>query len=192
MNNDKTNISKGLPKASGALYWAPAGTPLPTDATAALDAKYVNLGYVTEDGLTDTTAEDGDDVKAWGNEVVMHSQTGFTKTFKFNLLEVSRVAVLQFIYGKDNVTVAADKSVSWDETGEALPRGVLVVDTLYSNGTEPRFKRVVVGDAQFTDRSGDLAHNNSDALSYPVTVTGYKFTSGNKTVYTKTFLSKPV
>ena len=64
MGNDKSNIAIGLPNPKGALYWAPLGTPLPTDATTALDNAFINLGYVTEDGLTSSTAEEGDDIKA--------------------------------------------------------------------------------------------------------------------------------
>lgn len=59
MGNDKSNIAIGLPNPKGALYWAPLGTTLPTDATTPLASEFVNLGYVTEDGLTSTTAEEG-------------------------------------------------------------------------------------------------------------------------------------
>lgn len=190
-DNDKSNITIGLPNESGALYWAPAGTALPTDATTALDpTKFVNLGFVTEDGITHTVAEDGDDVIVWGKEVVMHSQTGYARTATFNLIESARIAVLQFLYGSDNVTVGGDGTVTWDETGEPLPRGVLVCDTLQNNGDAPRFKRQVLGDAQFTDRSGDHVYNNSDPLSYPIALTAYKFAdAGGKRVYSKNYLS---
>lgn len=190
MNNDKNNITIGLPKPGGALYWAPAGTALPTNASTALPAAFVNLGYVTEDGLTATVAEDGDDIKAWGPETVGRSQTGYTKTYTFNLLETARTSALQFVYGQGNVTLEADGSVTIEETGQPLPRGVLVCDTLQNNGgATPRIKRQVLGDAQFTDRSGDHVYNNSDPLNFPVSVTAYKFTSGAKQMYTKTFIT---
>ena len=65
--NDKGNITIGLPKAGGAIYFAPAGTTLPTDASTSLSAAYVNLGYVTEDGVTLNTAEESDTIKGTGN-----------------------------------------------------------------------------------------------------------------------------
>ena len=99
MGNDKSNIAIGLPNPKGALYWAPLGTALPTDATTPLASEFVNLGYVTEDGLTSTTAEEGDDIKAWGPETVARNQTSYGRNFTFNLLESSRVSVLQFRYG---------------------------------------------------------------------------------------------
>ena len=188
--NDKSNVTIGLPKEGGAIYWAPAGTSLPTDASSSLSASFVCLGYVTEDGVTISVAEEGDDIKAWGPEVVMHSQTGYTKTAKMNLLETSKAAVLQFLYGSDNVTVNVDGSMSWVDTGKQLPRGVFVCDTIQNNGsTTPRIHRIVLGDAQFTDRSGDHVYNNSDPLSFPVVLTAYKFTSGGKQVYSLDFMT---
>lgn len=175
--NNKGNITIGLPKPGGAIYFAPLGTPLPTNASDSLSDAFVNLGYVTADGVTENTSEENNEIQAWGPETVMMSQTSYGKTMTFNLLETCRVAVLQFIYGKENVTVNEDGSMSWGDTGKQLPRGVLVVDTLQNNGGDtPRVHRQVLGDAQFVDRSGDKVYNNSDAVSYPVSMRAYKFT----------------
>lgn len=190
--NNKDNITVGLPKPGGALFWAPEGTPLPTSADAALPAAYVNLGYVTEDGLTSTVAEEGSDIAAWGPEIVGRTQTNYAKTYTFSLLETARVAALQFVYGKDNVVLDGDGQIQIDETGEQLPRGVLVCDTLQNNGgATPRIKRQILGDAQFTDRSGDQTHNNSDAVNFAVNVAAYKFTPSGSTkpVYTRQYIS---
>lgn len=192
MENDKSNITIGLPKEGGAVFFAPAGTTLPTSADAELDSAFVNLGYVTEDGVTVSTEEEGDDIKAWGPETVGRSHTGYGKTVSLALMETSRAAVLQFCYGAANVTVNGDGSMAWDDTGEPLPRGVLVVDTIQNNGsTSPRVKRQIFGDAQFVDRSGDHTYNNSDPLSFPVSIKAYKFTPAGSTkkTYCRTYLS---
>lgn len=176
MENNKDNITIGLPKPGGAVYWAPLGTALPTDAKTSLSEDFVNLGYVTSDGVTLSDAEETEEIQAWGPETVMTSQSSYTINATFNLLETSRVAVLQFIYGKDNVTVNEDGSISWRTTGAQLPRGVLVIDTLQNNGgTTPRIHRHVLGDCQFVDRSGDRTYNNSDAVAYPVNMKAFKF-----------------
>lgn len=180
MGNDKDNITIGLPKPGGALFWAPAGTAVPTDADTALAAEFVNLGYVTEDGLTASVAEDGDDLKAWGPETVGRSQTGYARTFTFNLLESSRMSALQFRFGTDNVTVDANGAITVHDTGAPLPRGVFVCDTLQNNGGDtPRFHRQVAGDAQLTDRSGDQVYNNSDPVNIPSVLSAYKSDSGD-------------
>jgi hypothetical protein len=176
--NDKDNITIGRPKVGGAVFWAPAGTALPTDATASLSSSFVNLGYVTEDGVTDTTEEETDSINAWGPEKVMVVQNDYSKTMTLNLLETIRPSVLQFMRGTGNVTINADGSIQSAETGETLPRGVLVVDTLQNNGgANPRFHRIVFGDCQLVDRSGDQTYNNSDPVTFPVNITAYKFDS---------------
>lgn len=189
--NNKDNITIGLPKSGGALYWAPAGTALPTNADTALPVAFVNLGYVTEDGLTATTSEDGDDIQAWGRDKVMRSQTSYSKTFTFNLLETSRVSAIQFMYGTDNVIVGTNGELTWDETGDPLARGVFVCDTLQNNGGEtPRIRRQVLGDAQLTDRSGDQVFNNSDPLNFPVSLSAFKFAIGGKETYVRNYMSE--
>lgn len=176
--NDKSNITIGLPKPGGAIFWAPAGTAIPADAEEALDAAFVNLGYVTEDGLTATTTEEGDDIQGWGPEPVMRTQTLYQRTFTFNLLETSRLDALRFRYGDANVTENMDGSIKVNDNGAQAPRGVFVVDTLQNNGSDtPRIHRQVVGDAQLTDRSGDQVYNNADPVNIPSVLTAYKFTA---------------
>ena len=188
--NDKSNITIGLPKEGGAIFWAPAGTTIPANGSDDLGADFVCLGYVTEDGVTISVADEGDDINAWGPEVVIHSQTGYTKTATLNLLETSKPAVLQFVYGADNVTVNGDGSITWVDTGKPLPRGVFVCDTIQNNGSDtPRIHRQVFGDAQFTDRSGDHVYNNSDPLAFPIVLTAYKFENNGKQVYDVNYLT---
>lgn len=182
--NDKSNITIGLPKPGGAIFFAPLGTTLPTSADETLHQDFVNLGYVTEDGLTGGTEEESDAVNAWGPERVMTPQTSYSRNFSFNLLETSRESALKFRYGDANVTVNIDGSIKVNDTGEQAPRGVFVVDTLQNNGSAaPRIHRQIAGDAQLVDRSGDQVYNNSDPVNIPSVITAYK--------YKKSGLTKP-
>ena len=69
--NNSANVTAGIPKVGGAFFHAPLGTDLPTDAKTALDAAFKNLGYISEDGLTESTSIDTNTVKAWGGDVVI-------------------------------------------------------------------------------------------------------------------------
>jgi hypothetical protein len=66
MANTATNVTVGKPNVSGAVYRAPIGTTLPTDATTALDPAFVSLGYVSEDGLSNNNELSVEATKAWG------------------------------------------------------------------------------------------------------------------------------
>lgn len=195
MDNNKSNITIGLPKANGAVFWAPAGTSLPSDATTSLSGSYINLGYISEDGVTHSTSEESNSVVAWGKDVVITAQTAYSESVSINLLETVRASVLQFIRGTANVSIDVDGSIASGTTGEQLPRGVLVIDTLQNNGSaNPRYHRIVFGDCQLTDRSGDVTYNNSDPLTYPVSIQAYKFDSSalsGKKVFHDEFWSAP-
>ena len=76
MGNTATNVTTGKPNISGAIYTAAIGTSLPTDATTALDpSKFVCLGYVSEDGLSNNNELTVEAIKAWGGNIVYRSLT---------------------------------------------------------------------------------------------------------------------
>lgn len=54
--NNAQNVSVAKPKVGGAVFVAPVGTDLPTDATTALNAAYQNVGYISEDGVVNTNS----------------------------------------------------------------------------------------------------------------------------------------
>lgn len=51
--------------AEGDLYIAPLGTTLPTKPEAALDAGFINLGLVTDDGVTFSAGKEVEDIRSW-------------------------------------------------------------------------------------------------------------------------------
>ena len=61
---------------TGGVYVGAIGTATPANATAPVDAKLKDLGYISEDGVTQSIDSDTSEIKAWQNgDVVRVIQT---------------------------------------------------------------------------------------------------------------------
>ena len=86
MANEVKNVTTAKPKVSGAVFYAPLGTTLPTDATTPLDTKFKNLGYVSEDGFTFSTATSSENIKEFFKRVYNFLDELKTKDYKSVLI----------------------------------------------------------------------------------------------------------
>ena len=68
--NTSTNVTAGKPKITGAVFVAPLGTTIPTDATSALDNAFKCCGYISDAGVVNTNTASTTAVKAWGGDTV--------------------------------------------------------------------------------------------------------------------------
>ncbi len=174
MANTAANVSFGKPKATGAVYVAPAGTSVPTDATTSLAVTYKSLGYVSEDGLVNEIETDTEDVKAWGGDTVLSDQTSFKETFTFNMLETNEEG-LKLYYGADNVTVSGT-NITVKQNSAPLSNVVIIFELVLTGG---RIKRIVVSDGKIADRSGEITYTDGDAITYPIKMVAFPDGSGN-------------
>lgn len=174
MPNNAANVSTGKPNLTGAIYTAPLGSTLPTDATTALDAAFKGLGYSSEDGLTTGITRTSEAVKAWGGDTVLTPQTEYEETFSFTLIEPLREEVLKVVYGDDNVTTtSALRTVS--SNSKELPKRAWVFDMLMSNG---KARRIVIPSAKVTE-IGDITYVDNDPIGYGLTITATPDSTGN-------------
>lgn len=164
MNNDASNVSTGKPKVGGAIFVAPKGTALPTNATTALAPAFVNLGYASEDGLVNSTETDSNDINAWGGDTVLSVQTSYKETFTVNLIETKEAVLAQY-YGAENVEVDVNGNITVRHNSKTLPEQVAVVEVVLADG---RIKRTVIPAAQVSDRSGEINYTDGDAIAYPI------------------------
>ncbi|MGM9593128.1 MAG: phage tail protein [Candidatus Onthomonas sp.] len=175
MSTTASNVSTGKPKVGGAIYRAPLGTVLPTDATTALDAAFKSLGYLSEDGLTNSNSMDSDNIKAWGGAVVMTMETGKTDTFQYTLIEVLNPEVLKAVYGDDNVTGALATGITVKANSNPQALCSWVVELVMR---ENAVKRIVIPSAAVT-AVGDIVYNDEDAVGYETTITALPDDEGN-------------
>lgn len=174
MSTTATNVTVGKPKVGGAVHWAPLATTLPTSATDTLDAAFVDLGYVSEDGLTNNNSPESDTVKAWGGDTVLSLQTDRPDTFALTLLESMNEDVLKTVYGSSNVTKDGSGNLTVKATAQEMPSGVWVFDMILKGG---RAKRIVVPNGTISEL-GDIVYKDDEAVGYNVTITDVPDTNG--------------
>ena len=173
MANTVTNVTAGKPKIGGAIFRAPKGTSLPTDATTSLGASFVCLGYVSEDGLTNDNSPDSDKIKAWGGDTVLKPFTGKEDTFQFTLIEALNVNALKLVYGDSNVTGDLTNGISIKSAAEDLDYHSFVIEMVL-NGA---IKRIVIPSAKVTE-VGDITYADGEAIGYDTTLSAVPDAAG--------------
>lgn len=145
-----------------------ASPALPTDATTPLSAlDFTGTGLLTEDGITETTGQDWQDIYAWqGNALVASLPGQYTQQFKFaaqqttlfNLgLQMPGSTITQTAYG-----------VAVIQKAPVIDKRVWVIHGI--SGTN--LQRIVVPSGQITER-GDVVWSSQDVTVYEWTVTCY-------------------
>lgn len=163
--NDSTMVSLGKFKVGGYAYWAPAGTTLPTDSATALPSAYKLLGYLSEDGLTNTTDTDTTEIKDANGTTVMKIITSYAESYQFALLEVLRAESAKLRYNSDAVT-GTDKSMTIKHQMPSDEGFVLVFEIAMSGDVKDR---LVIGNATRAE-FGDRQVHAGDPQVYDVTV----------------------
>lgn len=163
---DSSNVDVAL---TGAVYYAPTGSTAPTNATAALDAAFLDVGYCSDDGVTETLDRSTSNIVAWQNaDVVRTVVTESSISVQFTMIETNPNSVRLF-YG---VAVAADGSVTIvpSTTGG---RHAVVVD--YVDGD--KMVRLYMPQAEVTELDDVSLNSSGDPVGYTVTITGYPDTT---------------
>lgn len=154
MNTERVTASK--PKIGGAVWRALAGATLPTTAVTELGNSYANLGYISSDGVKNTTEITSENVKAWGGDVVLSAENGKVDTFQLKFIETTNVDVLKAVYVDDNVDGTIDAGITVRANSKEHTEDIFVIDTILKGGAIrrlviPRGKITAIGEIQYVD-----------------------------------------
>lgn len=152
----------------GMLAVAPLATAAPTSAVSTLPATWVDLGYFSEDGVTESTSQSSDKIKAWQRAATVRTTiTEGESTYKGQLIETKKDTIeLAFGTTVDSVTGSYVKSPTKDR-----PRKSFVLDVI--DGAV--ISRTYIPDGQVTE-IGDVVYRNGEPIGYEVTITAYENT----------------
>lgn len=184
MTNTVANVLQGKPVVTGGILIGTAGATLPTSPSGATTG-FTALGYVGDDGLTETADRTTDKIKAWGGDIVKVVQTEFSLSYQFTLYETLNANVLKAIHGDSNVASSAANSThgtirSVQVDGSTLPQLPWIFDMKDGDAKI----RVVLPAGQVT-QVGDITYNDGGVIGYPVTLEAFADGSGNQAyVYT--------
>ena len=165
MGNNASYVSAGKPKPTGAIHVAPKGTSLPASTSATLTG-FSDLGYCSDDGLTNGTNLEVQKIKAWGGDTVLVIQSSKEDTFTFKLIEVKNLDVLKFVYGSANVSGDLNSGITISVNNTDVEEVSIVIDMIMSDNTA---KRIVIPTAKISEVS-DIVYGDEEAVGYETTI----------------------
>ena len=167
MSQVAANVNVAL---TGAVYATEPGDTVtaPTTAVIALDTDFEDLGYVSEDGVTEQYEEDTTEIRAWqGGAVVRQMISSSAARFSFTMIENKQATVELYHKGS---TMESDGATGFkiDVMAPTGERRSFVIDVI--DGTD--HLRIYIADGEVTER-GEIVYSSSTAIGYPVTITAY-------------------
>lgn len=164
MTTDSSNVRVA---GSGEIAVAATSATAPTD-TGALPTGFVGLGYLSEDGTTESRERSVDDIKGWQNSDTVRSVvTDANLTYSFTMIETKKETV-ELFYGT-TVTQSASNGNYVIVPADTGGRKSFIIDVI--DGSE--LKRIYIPQGEVSE-TGDVVYNNSgDPIGYEVTIKTY-------------------
>lgn len=161
-----SNVSNATPNAAGAIFRSPLIPvgDLPTDAVESLPSDLANLGYASDDGLSNSFDISNENFTAWGGDTVGSYRTSYEETFGLTLIE-TKEDVFKALHGDENVVVT-EAGFAVVHRSADLDYGTWVFEVALSGN---RVKRIIVPEGKITDRE-DVDHQDGELLGYGITI----------------------
>lgn len=122
-------VGIGAADVSGAVFVAPKGTTLPTDATSTLGGSFSLLGFTSDAGVTISETANKNDLRAWeGRTIVASPVTEYTENVSFTPIQCN-ADVAKLTWGADAVTVGTGGALTVKHHGKTMEPVCIVIET---------------------------------------------------------------
>lgn len=166
-------VHVGGPKQAGYSFYAPLGSKRPTDGVAALDAAYIDLGYVSDEGINVKLDNSTDKILDWNLDTIAVIQKSNSASIEVTFDQVS-AAVGKALFGAANVKVGTSGAVTAiSYTGEVLPHAQFAFCLHDANGDGV----LDIGDGQITGIDS-ITFKKTDVVSFKTTIELFKDSAG--------------
>lgn len=173
--NKAENVTFGKPKVGGAIFTAPLGTQIPTDASSELDQAFKNLGYISEDGVANSMDMEVNKIKAWGGDTVATSNNGRSDTFTYTLIEALNVSVLKEVYGEENVIGDLETGLTIKSNSNPMNPHIIVIEQIWNGGI---LSRIVIPIGQVSSVE-EVTYKDNEVVGYGITLEALPDGEGN-------------
>jgi hypothetical protein len=141
-------VTVGAAAATGAIFVAPNGTALPTDATTQLTAEYTLLGFTSDAGVQISESSSNQSIRAWeARAEVYNVRTEYTESVSFMPIQCN-ADVAKLTWGDDMVVVGSNGALTAKHHGKTMEPVLIVIETTPREGIVKRFCQK----AQLTER----------------------------------------
>ena len=173
-------VGIGAADVTGAIFVAPKGTTLPTDATTSLAGTYVLLGFTSDAGVTISESRSTNEIRAWeGRTVVYNAVTEYTESISFTPIQCNG-DVAKLMWGDDAVTVGST-TLAAKHGAQNLEPVCVVIETVPRDNMVRRytgtFQLTERGDATLDGTQVDGRQLTFNAIADTNGVTMYEYTA---------------
>ena len=134
-----SQVGIGAAAVTGAIFVAPKGTTLPTDATTTLGGSFTLLGFTSDAGVTISESSSTEDLRAWeGRTVVISAVTEYTEQVSFMPIQCN-ADVAKLMWGDSNVVVGAGGAITAKHHGKTMEPVCIVIETTPREGIVKRY-----------------------------------------------------
>lgn len=171
--NSTSNVSVGKGLKGGYLFSGPITETVPTDYNTPLGPEFVNVGFISSDGINIVDEADTTSFYDMNGDPVADADSSQTHNWAFTLIE-TKADALKEQYGHKNVT-DEDGMITVVGNNTGFEDRIYVAETILRDG---RRARLILPNARHL-ATDELNINSENLFGRQVTVAGHTDEAGN-------------